>query len=70
MEAAIEPDNEEDKGPDAGGVIVACNQLREVRRRTSKGWKDDEEVDSDDDNDEMDITNKDFLEAPFFSYLK
>ena len=51
MEAAIEPDNEEDKGPDAGGVIVACNQLREVRRKTSKGWKRDEE-DSDDEDDE------------------
>lgn len=54
MEAAIEPDNEEDMRPDAGGVIVACNQLREVRRRIAKGWKDDEEIDSDDDDDDED----------------
>lgn len=52
MEAAIEPDNEEDKGPDAEGVIVACNQLREVRRNNAKGWKRDEEDTDDDDDDE------------------
>ena len=54
MEAAIEPGNEEDMRPDAGGVIVACNQLREVRQRTAKGWKDDEEINSDDDDDDED----------------
>ena len=58
MEAAIEPDDEQDKGPDVGGVIIACNQLREVRRRTAKGWKDDEEVDSDDDDDDEDGYNE------------
>ena len=50
MEAAIEPDNEEDKRPDAGGVIVACNQLREVRRNTAKGWKHDEEEEEEEDD--------------------
>ena len=52
MEAAIEPENEDDNRPDAGGVIVACEQLREVRRRTAKGWKDDEEDDDDNEEDE------------------
>lgn len=59
MEAAIEPDNEEDKGPDAGGVIVACNQLREVRRNNAKGWEPDEVEDTDDDDDKGDEEESD-----------
>ena len=54
MEAAMEPDNEEDKRPDAGGVIVACNQLREVRRNTAKGWEHEEEEEGEDDYDDED----------------
>ena len=59
MEAAIEPENEDDSKPDAGGVIVACEQLREVRRKSAKRWKDDEEDYEDNEEEEENEEDED-----------
>ena len=61
LEAAAEPEKEEDNEPDPGGLVVAVEQIRKTSLKLAKGWYEEEheegegegaEEDDDDEDDE------------------
>ena len=54
LEAATEPENEEDDKPDPAGLVLASTQITSMRKRTAEGWENEEE-DEEEDEEESDI---------------
>ena len=56
LEAAAEPEEDDDNRPDPGGLVVAVEQIRRTRRKLDKGWgaygEEDQDQDEDEDEDE------------------
>ena len=49
LEAAAEPEEEDDNEPDPGGLVVAVEKIRRTRSKLAEGWYEreyDEEVTS------------------------
>ena len=57
LEAAAEPEKEDDNEPDPGGLVVAVEQIRKTSLKLSKGWCEEEhgeEEEEDEDDEEED----------------
>ena len=52
LEAAAEPEEDDDNRPDPGGLVVAVEQIRRTRRKLDKGWGAYREEDQDEDGDD------------------
>ena len=61
LEAAAEPEEEDDNEPDPGGLVVAIEQIRKTRRKLAEGWYEEdygyeeEEEDEEDREEEEDL---------------